>query len=608
MKYIKFIFICLISLQYSALCAQESTSVEPITVSSDIQQTMPTTSSEDTKTEIPAETAVTTEEKNELQDWDNHLKTLNENWDTSTNAPEPTWTSKAIEIAVTAVTDNKSLAEQLKSSYLDALTKFTTDTAVLTTEFNNAIDKALASTETKEESKTETPAVPEQVPALEPQEEQQKTETTTTPVETPPTTTESEKTEPAKEEKKENLIAEWNTYLANMQHSRSNLEEVANKAAELAQKIQEQNLMHPTKLIEEFENAIEGAIARRPKEKFYLLSIKDDVMSNFASLLGVYRLVPSKPIDYYEPMQEMAPSPEEIATMQQKLAEQERIAALEAKRHKESMIKQAAINRATEKERLTQRQWQKAQESIREAEQRKIRQLQAEAEQLKRDLKKASDEQKAAREKSLFTRAREKVTQFIWGPQTTQLTEESITEKRKQLEQLTKQIEQEEAILFKETCQKNDQAKRAEEIRTLTGHTLTKIEVARKAELEAEERECARIADTDNLTIQQLEWLTFMDHIRNLENIIKRPVTPEDNQAMTKQAIQKAESIIRLASRVPSVNVTHIEQTLKNTFNPALVHQQHGKMRSDLKELIYDHIDNFNNEINNFVQQYKGQL
>jgi hypothetical protein len=304
------------------------------------------------------------------------------------------------------------------------------------------------------------------------------------------------------------------------------------------------------------------------------------------------------PIDYYEPYmptQEMAPSPEEIEAMQQKLAEQERIAALEAERHREAMIKQAAINLAIEKEQLTQKQWQKAQESIREAEQRKIRELQAEAEQLKRDLKKATAEQKAAGEKTLFERAKERVTEFIWGPtQPTKTTEESITEKKKQLEQLTKQIEEEEEAFFKETCQKNEQAKRAEEIRTLTGYKLTAIETARKVQLEAEERECARIADTKNLAAQQHEWLAFMDYIRN-----NKAATKESNEWVTEQAIEKAISMLKVASRLPSVDIVHIEQTLKDTFPKALVDQQREKLE---KLNIFINQSNFNTAINNFVK------
>ena len=63
--------------------------------------------------------------------------------------------------------------------------------------------------------------------------------------------------------------------------------------------------------------------------------------------------------------------------------------------------------------------------------------------------------------------------------------------------------------------------------------------------MEAEQKECARIVDINNFERQKIEWPVFIDYISTMKN-----ATRESNNKVTKEAIEKAASLINLASRV----------------------------------------------------------
>ena len=453
--------------------------------------------------------------------------------------------------------------------------------------------------ENKKESVTTTAAftptfTSETVSIPEPQPETAATETVTT-VTTEPSTTpvESVITEPTHVEpdKKDNLIEEWNSCLKDIKNKQGDIYELAYKAAELAQKLQESGQKTSNDLIKEFGYILDVCIAQKKLDQFG----KSNTLSSFASKLGIY--IPT-PADQYQPEAPGLSLQAEIAEIQRKQREQEELAHLEAERQKEEMIKQAAINRATQQKLLTESQWQKAKISQMEAEQRaateKLRELQNEARQLVLELKKSTAEQKTVTEKSLLTRAKEKVTELVWGPtQPKEAAEQAIAEKKKLLEQLNKQIVQEEEKLVGHARLKTNQAKKVEEINAQKSHEMTQREMERQAQLHNEQHEIVMIADKNNLEFQQNEWLNFMNYIRNMKH-----ATIVDNNQITEQAIIKAESIIKLASRIPLINMVQLEQTLKGTFITALLDQQRG---NQYHLYIFGNQQNFDNAINGII-------
>ena len=79
-----------------------------------------------------------------------------------------------------------------------------------------------------------------------------------------------------------------------------------------------------------------------------------------------------------------------------------------------------------------------------------------------------------------------------------------------------------------------------------------------------------------------------MNHIRNRGRIPERNITTAteaDVDQLTTQAIQKAQSLITLASMLPSENVPRLEEALKSSFINALLVQQKNNSH-ELK--IYD--------------------
>lgn len=607
MKYIKTIVIFFISLNLSALCAENATSI-----STDIQNAGIQVETD----AIPVEKDASTADDS----WTNHLTTLKDNWNNSTNAPDSTWTARAIEIAVAEVKTNKDSAEKLKSEFLDAIntqsTKFTADTIAAVAEFNDAVDKELGLSkpvvETTEES-TSITSTKEVVPAQETQqvstdettttEKPTSSETTSSTANSTPSTestTKSEKTETPQEEEKENLIEEWNNCLSKIQRKQGNLDRLTDEAIELAQNLKNPRKnpkpMKATELTQAFERAL--LVRGLPPVE------RDSALSSFASALGIYMPTPETPTNYYDQPTEselaMLQQQEELEEMQRKQMEQdERIEAAEREAEHQRMIAQAATLDAVRKQQLSVDQWQKTQDSLMKAEQRKLAQLEQEANQLKEKTRELEAQLKKTAEKSYLTRAKETVSELIWGPSETAQSPEKIAQQKKQLEQQLankeKEVAREQKELTAQKRRKKEQAERAEELRALTGHVLTEAEQKRKAELEAEQREALQTANLNNFELQKKEWPTFIRSIKNMEN-----PTREDNNRVTAEAIEKATSLLNLASKMPFVNMIELEQMLKETFARALVSQKQKKQHT-LNVAVKQ--DQFNNAINQVVDE-----
>jgi len=542
MKYIKIFFIFFTVMNSFVFCADQSL------VADKAQQ------------DEASQTEVSTKD-NELLNWNNHLNTLKEHWNSSTNIPDQEWIENAISIAIDTLRINKELAQELKDSFFNAIkqhnAEFTKETTSLITKFDNAVDKELATSETvvekKEEPVATTPQTTEKVPTPpEPQpEEVPALETTPAPIETTaqPIEKASEPELPKEtkkeEEKKEDLIQEWKECLTNMQDSKSNLYTEINKAIELAQKLQDSGQMSAKKLMQEFSQNFEGTARKHQLEK----NEKNDYLNYFANRSNIVIPISARPTNHSKPTKaelDMISQEKDIAAKQRmEKEEHDRKTKLI---EKDTMIKQAAIAQAAEQQFLTQSKWQESQTSYMEAEKRALRQLQADAEQLKLELKKAVTEQRVMAEKSLFARAKETVTGFIWGSGETQSPEESIEQKKEKLEQLTKQISQEEAKLSEQVQRKSKQFKKIAEIKERIARDLTDIALKRSEELKKEKEEIAQLkantaqVEANNKFRQQvLLWREFLTHLEHNIN-----ATKEDNNKATQEAIAKAKHLLML--------------------------------------------------------------
>jgi hypothetical protein len=146
MKAITFIvyFFCIINM--SLICSEDT--VEP-------QQELPTVNADET-TEVK-------QEKNGLQDWQNHLQALltpGEYWNNSDAIPTNDWKTTAFTLAQQAVEKNASLASDVKSSFIktinDKIALEKAEHSFATSELITAFDSALNETlNPKEEKSTE---------------------------------------------------------------------------------------------------------------------------------------------------------------------------------------------------------------------------------------------------------------------------------------------------------------------------------------------------------------------------------------------------------------------------------------------------------------------
>jgi len=594
MKYIKIFFIFFTIVNSSAFCAEQSL-----------------LANEAQKDEAP-QTEISTKD-NELLNWNNHLKKLKEHWNSSTNIPDQEWIDNAISIAIDTLRINKELAKELKDSFFNAIkqhnAEFTKEATSLITKFDNAVDKELETTETvvkkKEESVAAAPQIAEKVPTPpEPQPEEAPApeaapaaiEITAQPIEKAPEP-ELPKEPKKEEEKKEDLIREWKECLTNMQDSKSNLYTEINKAIELAQKLQDSGQMDAKKLMQEFSQNFKGTALKHN----LLLEDKNDYLNYFANRSNIVMPISARPTNHSKPTKAEL----DIISQEKDIAAKQRMAQEEFDRktkliEKDTMLKQAAIAQAAERQLLTQSQWQKSQISSMEALQRAsaetLRQLQADAEQLKLELKKAVTEQKAAAEKSLFARAKETVTGFIWGSGETQLPEESIEQKKEKLEQLTKQISQEEVNLSEQVQRKSKQFKRIAEIKEHIARDLTDIALKRDEELKKERQEIVQLKANNEFRQQVLMWREFLTHLEHNIN-----ATKEDNNKATQEAIGKAKHLLMLIPQfAPQANISDKSNGLKQSFINALLIQQ----KNQEKPLnIFDNQKQFDNEIKIFLEQ-----
>ena len=614
MKYIKTICMFLISLNLSALCA--ATTITEPTLSADIQNADLTIEGN----EANATTTPSPAEENKLQDWNDHLKKLNvpgDNWVAENNVPTDSWTTEAFDLAEKAMALDATLSEELKSSFSNAMQeKLTlesgTDTLsykLLIKNFDDKIEelKKQATPEPVAEESATTTSTNEATPTP---ETEQPAEVVTTPTESTTSTsatsstetstastdnkTEPEKKEePKKEEKKENFIEEWNKCLQEIQSKNSDLDTLTDTAAELAKKLQKpdpEKNPKPMK-ITDLTQAFDRALLKRGLSS----DQRESTFRDFASMLGIDMPTSTNnaSMDYYPPtdLTLLAQEKKVLAAMQHE--QDERLKAAELAAKNKAMVTEAALLKSTE-------DWKTRHDSLTKSEERRLALLEKKDEESKAKIKALEDKiQKAIAEKSLFTRAKEKVSETVsWYTGGKKPAEESTSQEKKELEEEHAKILQEKEELSRQMRCKREQRELARLKREEREHELSKTEADRKVVLEAEQKECNRIADLNNFEREQKEWAAFMDSISRMKK-----ATMKSNEEITDEAITKATAIINPASRIPSIDILEVEQMLKTTFANALLTQQGGN-EVHLNTITNQH--KFDQAINNIGKQ-KGQ-
>lgn len=191
---------------------------------------------------------IATEEKSDLEKWNDHLNSLSENWDATKNVPSDTWLRpKAFDLATAVVKQNKDQAASVKSQFLDKInevaTKFTPDTLAIIKEFDSAIDAQTDSIESKpaEEKPIEqttpevAPSTPETINEPEQTSIQEAPALTSESASTTNTTTPStESGATAAEEPKKDLETQWKEIIESIKNEKEISTEQLNKAAEIA--------------------------------------------------------------------------------------------------------------------------------------------------------------------------------------------------------------------------------------------------------------------------------------------------------------------------------------------------------------------------------------
>lgn len=190
------------------------------------------------------ETESKTEEKTDLQKWNEHLDLLtikDEYWDSSDSTPLTSWQNTAFELATNIIKKDKDLANTLKTSFFDAIKtkialekgEFTKETTNLIAEFDAMIEAQLTPAVVETKEITPTPVTPEATPAPEPISEPapmtySQPETSTTTQDTTSTTAINEA-----DQAPQNVKSEWNTVLESIK-SDDNIGNSINRAYELS--------------------------------------------------------------------------------------------------------------------------------------------------------------------------------------------------------------------------------------------------------------------------------------------------------------------------------------------------------------------------------------
>ncbi|HLW72711.1 MAG TPA: hypothetical protein VKR54_01550 [Candidatus Babeliales bacterium] len=368
MNYLKTFFITTILLNMGTIFnGQEPiapTSAPHINFEELFKSTEPVASESTLITAAPTAPEEPVQAQTESQEWDKHLATLAASWDATNNIPNADWKTQAFDIAERMVTKDKSSAETVKSSFLAAINKQSTQITQalldLINEFNKAIEAKVsalepaASQENKETPPAQASTIPEPTPEPVPTPSAPAPETFPAPAslaETTSTTTEAVTSNP-EQQANDQLQKQWDDQLAKIKEGQGNefeIDAMLNKAHELA--VQLKNKKTIPALQKEFNAALDilGVKKKLPQSE---LAYRMDAFNRALS--------PEQYQQAYQQQQtvteqEMQKQKEAAIKTQEKKIEDERVAR-EKKQKETTMLQKAAIARLEEEGKINKAQ------------------------------------------------------------------------------------------------------------------------------------------------------------------------------------------------------------------------------------------------------------
>ena len=423
------------------------------------------------------------EENTDLKKWNDHLNALTNNdtyWDSSNNTPTDPWETDAFDLAKKIITRDKSMAETLRSDFINALNKKTTkfiDISDLVTRFNNFIDVLLAAPETMQETKDLTapaptaPIVPEIIPPITTYEPI--IESTTTPMATVEsssegTDTSSTSSQPEQEKNQDQLSQEWSAQLEKIKTEGENwvqIEDILVKTYEAAKNYLKSGNVKENTLQAQLRNALE---VRSTKRKLYRLNTQD-TMTYFNNEIGIFS--PMQQAAFEQPYRFPEPSVPEfiipdqsqqtdiydakLEKLKKELAEKDAKFKEEQKKAAEDrMIALKAAKEALERGTLAEEKVQKlakAQNEAAAAEEKLKKEYEKKREVDLQEIEKArkslmyhaeqvAASQKAAAEKGFFSNLTEGVSNWWYGTSSKKPEELSSKEQEKLLAVMVKDV------------------------------------------------------------------------------------------------------------------------------------------------------------------------
>jgi hypothetical protein len=342
-----------------------------------------------------AEPVAETKETNPFQKWTDHLALLTNNdeyWDAAENIPTPDWKTKAFDLAEEVIEHDKSLADSLTTSFIDALNaKKITDIKnilALIDEFKTFIANqvAIMSSKNIQETKESTPPVEIVPEVIAPQVAEPATEETPAQTETSETisaaeggTTSTTSGQNDQEPNQDQLERTWNNLLERLKTEGINwvqIDDILNQTYQAAKELLKLGKTKENTLQTQFHVALtqraeNKAVSQEGKlQELFPLNIQE-TLSFFNNAIGAsssqdqfnqpYRYPePStfEPISPDQPQQgAVAVTDERVAKLQKELDEKEAKFKAEQKKAEEDRMKiSAAAQAALEKQALTEEQ------------------------------------------------------------------------------------------------------------------------------------------------------------------------------------------------------------------------------------------------------------
>lgn len=347
-----------------------------------------------------AEPIAETKETNPFQKWTDHLALLTNNdeyWDATENIPTDWWKTTAFDLAEDVIKHDKSLADSLTTSFIDALnTKKITDIKnilALIDEFKTFIANqvAIMSSKNIQETKESTPPVEIVPEVIAPQVSEPVAEATPAQTETSETisaaeggTTSTTSGQNDQEPNQDQLEQTWNGLLEKLKTEGVNwiqIDDILNQTYQAAKELLKLGKTKENTLQAEFRVALtqrakNKAISQEGKlEKLYPLDIQE-TLSFFNNAIGASSSQDQfeQPYGYPEPSafepispnqsQEIDPRDERLKQLEKEYAEKDAKFKAEQKKAEEDRMKiSAAAQEALRRQALTEEQVRKLAEA-----------------------------------------------------------------------------------------------------------------------------------------------------------------------------------------------------------------------------------------------------